>query len=144
MGSEMCIRDRVTTIHGGSYGIGVSRLVGAVIEACHDENGIIWPKAIAPYDVGLISMRPNDDSVSSSCEAAYAALAAAGLDTLYDETGDRAGAKFARMDLIGLPWQIIIGPKGVEKGVVELKERATGERQELPLDEAIQKIKATA
>lgn len=130
----------VSTIHGGSYGIGVSRLVGAVIEACHDENGIVWPAAISPYDVGLISMRPKDEAVSSACDAAYSALGAAGLDTLYDETGDRAGAKFARMDLIGLPWQVIIGPKGVEKGFVELKERASGERFELSLEGAIEKI----
>lgn len=130
----------VATIHGGSYGIGVSRLVGAAIEACHDENGIVWPKAIAPFDVGLISMRPNDEAVSGACDTAYKALSAAGLDTLYDETGDRAGAKFARMDLIGLPWQMIIGPKGVEKGVVELKDRTSGERSEMSLEQAVAKI----
>ena len=134
----------VATIHGGSYGIGVSRLVGAAIEACHDENGIVWPKSIAPFDVGLISMRPADEGVAAACDAAYAALGKAGFDTLYDETGDRAGAKFARMDLIGLPWQMIIGPKGVEKGVVELKERASGDRSELPLEAAIAKIKESS
>ncbi len=134
----------VSTIHGGSYGIGISRLVGAAIEACHDDNGIVWPKSIAPFDVGLISMRPGDEAVASACDAAYAALGAAGFDTLYDETGDRAGAKFARMDLIGLPWQMIIGPKGVEKGVVELKDRASGERAELPIEQAIEKIKGSA
>lgn len=132
----------VATIHGGSYGIGVSRLVGAVIEACHDDNGIVWPKEISPYDIGLISMRPGDDAVSAACEAAYKQLTDAGLDTLYDETGDRAGAKFARMDLIGLPWQMIIGPKSVEKGVVELKDRKSGERSELVLSDAIARIKA--
>ena len=130
----------VTTIHGGSYGIGVSRLVGAVIEACHDESGIVWPKAITPFDVGLVSMRPGDDAVAAACNEAYRALGAAGFDTLYDETADRAGAKFARMDLIGLPWQMIIGPKGVEKGIVELKERASGDRHELSLSEAIDRI----
>ena len=134
----------VATIHGGSYGIGVSRLVGAAIEACHDENGIVWPKSIAPFDVGLISMRPGDEAVAVACDAAYAELEKAGFETLYDETADRAGAKFARMDLIGLPWQMIIGPKGVEKGVVELKERASGERVELSLEQAITKIKEAA
>jgi len=130
------------TIHGGSYGVGVSRLVGGIIEACHDENGIVWPKSVAPFDVGLISMRPEDEAVSGACEEAYAALQAAGMDVLYDETDDRAGAKFGRMDLIGLPWQIIIGPRGVKNGVVEVKERATGEREELPLADAIKKLTA--
>ena len=133
----------VATIHGGSYGIGVSRLVGAVIEACHDENGIVWPSAIAPYQVGLISMRPGDAAVAGACEEAYSAMSSAGLECLYDETDDRAGAKFARMDLIGLPWQMIIGPKGVEKGIVELKHRASGQRDELTLSDALQRIKET-
>ena len=138
----MCIRDsgNVVPIHGGSYGIGVSRLVGAIIEASNDENGIVWPASVSPFDAGLISMRPKDDATAAACDAAYAAMGAAGMDVLYDETGDRAGAKFGRMDLIGLPWQVIIGPKAVEKGVVELKERATGDRSEMPIGEAIAKM----
>ena len=132
----------LVAIHGGSYGIGVSRLVGAIIEACHDENGIVWPASVSPFDVGLISMRPKDEACAAGCDAAYAALEAAGFETLYDETDDRAGAKFGRMDLIGLPFQIIIGPKALEKGVVELKIRKTGEREELTLDEAIEKMRA--
>ena len=130
----------VTPIHGGSYGIGVSRLVGGIIEACHDGDGIVWPSAVAPFDVGLISMRPADETVSGACETAYSLLSAAGLETLYDETSDRAGAKFARMDLIGLPWQIVIGPKSAEKGLVELKRRATGERQEVTFEAALEQV----
>ena len=139
------VQDRegnVVTIHGGSYGIGVSRLVGAIIEASNDENGIVWPASVSPFDAGLISMRPKDEATAAACDAAYAAMGAAGMDVLYDETEDRAGAKFGRMDLIGLPWQVIIGPKAVEKGVVELKERATGERAELPLEAAIEKMRS--
>ena len=134
----------VVPIHGGSYGIGVSRLVGAIIEACHDENGIVWPAAVSPFDVGLISMRPKDEACAAGCDAAYDALTRAGFETLYDETDDRAGAKFGRMDLIGLPFQIIIGPKALEKGVVELKIRKTGEREELALDAAINRMRALA
>ncbi|MEM5517464.1 proline--tRNA ligase [Henriciella sp. AS95] len=126
----------------GSYGIGVSRLVGGIIEACHDENGIVWPKAVAPFDVGLISMRPKDEAVSNAADAAYTALGDAGLDVLYDETDERPGSKFNRMDLIGLPWQIVIGPRGVEAGQVELKNRKTGEKFDLTLADAIAKVTA--
>ena len=126
----------------GSYGIGVSRLVGGIIEACHDENGIVWPQAVAPFDVGLISMKPKDETVSGVADGAYEALQNAGLDVLYDETDERPGSKFNRMDLIGLPWQIVIGPRGVEAGVVEAKNRKTGEKSDMPLEEAIAKVKA--
>ncbi len=134
----------LVTIHGGSYGIGVSRLVGAIIEACHDENGIVWPASVSPFGVGIINMRPGHEACDSVSLAAYTALSQSGLDPLYDETEDRAGAKFARMDLIGLPWQIIIGPKAVEKGVVELKARKTGDRMELPLEDALNMIGVAA
>ncbi len=133
---------QLVDIHGGSYGIGVSRLAGAIIEACHDEAGIVWPASIAPFDVGLISMRPKDEATATACEAAYKELQAAGFDPLYDETDERAGSKFARMDLIGLPWQIIIGPKAAEKGRVELKSRRDGARIECSLVEAITRMKA--
>jgi prolyl-tRNA synthetase len=126
----------------GSYGVGVSRLLGAIIEASHDEGGIIWPDSVAPYGVGIINMRPGDAAVDGVCEEAYRALAAAGKEPLYDDTSERAGAKFATMDLIGLPWQLIVGPKGVAEGVVELKRRATGERLTLPLAEALAKVGA--
>jgi prolyl-tRNA synthetase len=134
----------VVSIHGGSYGIGVSRLVGAIIEACNDDNGIVWPASVSPFDVGLISMRPKDGACAAGCDAAYKALSEAGFDTLYDETDDRAGAKFGRMDLIGLPFQIIIGPKALEKGVVELKIRKTGAREELALSAAIERMRELA
>lgn len=145
MGASVQDRDgHVVPVHGGSYGIGVSRLVGAIIEACNDDNGIVWPASVSPFDAGVISMRPDDEATSGACDAAYLAMTAAGMDVLYDETEDRPGAKFGRMDLIGLPWQVIIGPKAVEKGVVELKERATGAREELPIAPAIAKMRPSA
>jgi prolyl-tRNA synthetase len=124
----------------GSYGVGVSRLLGAIIEASHDENGIIWPDSVAPFGVGIINMRPGEPSVDAVCAEAYAALTKAGKEPLLDDTSERAGAKFATMDLIGLPWQLIVGPKGVAEGVVELKRRATGERQTLTLAKALELI----
>jgi prolyl-tRNA synthetase len=124
----------------GSYGIGVSRLMGAIIEASHDEGGIIWPDAVAPYAVGLINMRVDHEGCAQAADALYAQLQAAGVEVLYDDRDERGGAKFATMDLIGLPWQIVIGPKGIEKGVVELKRRATGERVELSPAEAVAKV----
>ena len=124
----------------GSYGIGVSRLVGAIIEASHDDGGIIWPESVAPFRVGLINLRGSDAKCVAAADALYHRLDAAGIETLYDDTGESAGAKFATMDLIGLPHQIIIGPRGVASGTVELKERRTGERQELGADAAIARL----
>ncbi|PHS28040.1 MAG: proline--tRNA ligase [Robiginitomaculum sp.] len=129
-------------VHMGSYGVGVSRIAGAIIEASHDENGIIWPMAIAPFKVGIINLRQGDDATDAACEEAYAALVEAGLDPLYDDSENRAGAKFSRMDLIGLPWQLIIGPRGLKDGTVEIKERASGERQSLPLDDALNLLRS--
>ena len=126
--------------HMGSYGVGVSRLMGAIIEASHDENGIVWPEAVAPFGVGLINMRADDGNVTSAADDIYGRLQEAGIDTLYDDRDERGGAKFATMDVIGLPWQLIVGPKGLEKGVVELKRRATGERQELSLESALARL----
>jgi prolyl-tRNA synthetase len=130
------------TVQMGSYGIGVSRLVGAIIEASHDSAGIIWPQAVAPFDVGLINVKSGDPDTDRVCEEIYAKLGAAGLDVLYDDRDDRPGAKFAAFDLIGLPWQIIIGPKGVKSGEVELKHRASGGRQALSLDAALRRLAA--
>ncbi|WP_417782454.1 proline--tRNA ligase [Terasakiella pusilla] len=124
----------------GSYGIGVSRLIGAIIEASHDENGIIWPESVAPYKVGLINLKASDDDCNDACEKLYAELNAAGIDTLYDDTQERAGAKFNNMDLIGLPWQVVIGPRGLKNGVAEVKNRATGEKEEIALDQLIAKF----
>ena len=121
----------------GSYGIGVSRLVGAIIEASHDENGIIWPEAVAPFRVGLISLKPDDPATKAMCEDLYAKLGNAGVETLYDDTDERAGAKFSAFDLIGLPWQLIVGPRGLAQGQVEIKNRKTGERQTLSPDAAL-------
>ncbi|HMO42194.1 MAG TPA: His/Gly/Thr/Pro-type tRNA ligase C-terminal domain-containing protein, partial [Phenylobacterium sp.] len=129
-------------IHGGSYGIGVSRLVGGIIEASHDDAGIVWPDAVAPFGAVVINLRPGDSAVDLACEEAYAALKAAGKDPLLDDTDERPGAKFAAMDLIGVPWQLIVGPKGLAEGKVEIKRRLSGERQSLPLAEALQVIGA--
>ncbi len=126
----------------GSYGIGVSRLVGGVIEACHDENGIVWPEAVAPFKVGVINLRTGDAACDAACEDAYAKLEAAGVEVLYDDRDERGGAKFAGMDLLGLPWQLVIGPKGVAGGFVELKNRKTGEREELSPESALGKLTA--
>ncbi|HEV7415185.1 MAG TPA: proline--tRNA ligase [Tianweitania sediminis] len=112
----------------GSYGIGPSRLIAAIIEASHDDNGIIWPEAVAPFDVVIINMKAGDAECDRVCEDLYAAHEAAGLDVLYDDTDQRAGGKFATADLIGIPWQVIVGPRGVAEGTVEVKRRATGER----------------
>jgi prolyl-tRNA synthetase len=128
--------------HMGSYGVGVSRLMGAIIEASHDEAGIIWPEAVAPFRVGLINMRADDGNCASAADEIYGRLQQAGVDTLYDDRDERGGAKFATMDLIGLPWQLILGPRGLEKGVVELKRRATGEREELSIESALARLTA--
>lgn len=124
----------------GSYGIGVSRLMGAIIEASHDENGIVWPESVAPYRVGLINMRADDANCASAADDIYARLQQAGVEVLYDDRDERGGAKFATMDVIGLPWQLIVGPKGLEKGVVELKNRASGEREELSVESALARL----
>ncbi len=124
----------------GSYGIGVSRLVGGIIEASHDEAGIIWPRAVAPFDVGIINLKPDDELAGPKGEAIYAQLQAAGLEVLYDDTEERAGAKFATMDLIGLPTQLILGPRSLKTGMVELKDRASGERHEISIESAVARV----
>ncbi|AGH48438.1 MULTISPECIES: proline--tRNA ligase [Sphingomonadales] len=126
--------------HMGSYGIGVSRLMGAIIEASHDDNGIIWPEAVAPYKVGIINMRADDARCTAAADDLYARLNAAGVEALYDDRDERGGAKFATMDLIGLPWQVVIGPKGLERGVVELKNRKSGEKVELSIEDALARL----
>jgi prolyl-tRNA synthetase len=118
----------------GSYGIGPTRLIAAIIEASHDEAGIIWPESVAPFDVVIINMKAGDPDCDRVCEQLYAAHAAAGLDVLYDDTDQRAGGKFATADLIGVPWQVIVGPRGIAAGEVEVKRRATGERDVKPIE----------
>ncbi len=124
----------------GSYGIGVSRLIGAIIEASHDDKGIVWPDFVAPFAVGLVNMRADDGNVTSAADEIYGRLQEAGVETLYDDRDERGGAKFATMDLIGLPWQLIVGPKGLERGVVELKRRSGGEREELSIESALARL----
>jgi prolyl-tRNA synthetase len=126
--------------HMGSYGVGVSRLMGAIIEANHDEAGIIWPKSVAPFQVGLINMRADQTFCRDAADSVYAKLQDAGVETLYDDRDERGGAKFATMDLIGLPWQLICGPKGLEQGMVELKNRLNGKREELSIESALARL----
>ncbi|MFC7400355.1 proline--tRNA ligase [Chelatococcus sp. GCM10030263] len=127
-------------VHMGSYGIGPSRLVAALIEASHDDKGIIWPDAVAPFDVALINLKVGDTATDDAAMRIYKALALRGREALYDDTDDRPGAKFASADLIGLPWQIVVGPKSLAEGKVEVKRRATGERELLTIEEAVNKV----
>jgi prolyl-tRNA synthetase len=122
----------------GCFGFGVSRLVGAIIEASHDDKGIIWPESIAPFKVGIINMRANDEKCTKACEDLYARLTPHAA-TLYDDRDASAGEKFATQDLIGTPWQIVVGPKGLEKGIVELKNRKSGEKQEMSVEAVLQR-----
>jgi prolyl-tRNA synthetase len=129
-------------VHMGSYGVGVSRLAGAIIEASHDDAGIIWPDPVAPFRVGLVNLKAGDQATDVACEGLYERLTKAGISVLYDDSDGRAGAKFATMDLIGLPWQLIVGPKGLERGEVELKRRADGSRETMSADAAINRLVA--
>ena len=127
-------------VHMGSYGIGVSRLVGGIIEAGHDENGIIWPTEIAPFGVGILNLKVDDADCTAACEQLYAQAQAAGLDPLLDDRDMRPGGKFADMELIGLPWVITIGPRGLKDGMAELKNRKTGEKHDVAIDAVLAKI----
>ncbi|WP_090200307.1 proline--tRNA ligase [Yoonia tamlensis] len=129
-------------VHMGSHGIGVSRLLGAIIEASHDDKGIIWPEGVTPFHVGILNMRSGDEACDAACEDLYAKFTAAGLEPLYDDRDERAGAKFGTMDMIGLPWRITVGPRGIKNGVVEVTCRRTGEAVEMPAADAIAKIQA--
>lgn len=141
MGAKVTAPDGQTvTVHMGSYGIGVSRLMAAIIEASHDDAGIIWPSSVAPFQVGLLNLKPGDTGCDKLCMDLYAKLGKNNLDVLYDDREERAGAKFADMDLIGLPWQIIAGPRGAKDGKVEIKKRAGGERSEVSINDALQRI----
>jgi prolyl-tRNA synthetase len=141
LGAKITNKEGVDTVlEMGCYGVGVSRLVGAIIEASHDDAGIIWPESVAPFKVGLINLRVGDAKCDATCQNIYEALQGKGIDVLYDDTDERAGGKFATMDLIGLPWQVVVGPKGAEKGVVELKNRKSGEKVELSVEAALAKL----
>jgi len=130
------------TVHMGSYGIGPTRLVPAIIEASHDDNGIIWPKSVAPFDVAVINMKVGDQACDAASESLYATLGKAGLDVIYDDTDDRAGAKFATADLIGVPTQIVVGPRSVANGEVEIKDRKSGARETVSIEAAINRLTA--
>lgn len=138
MGAKVTGPDgNLITLEMGSYGIGVSRLVGAIIEASHDERGIIWPESVAPFRVGLMNLKAGDKKADALADALYNSLITAGIEVLYDDRDERAGTKFADMDLIGLPWQIILGNKTIETGVVEVKNRKSGERQEVSIVDVV-------
>ena len=121
----------------GSYGIGVSRLVGGIVEANHDDKGIIWPDSVAPYGVAVINLKPGSDVCDRACQLLYEELQTIGMDPMLDDRDERPGAKLAAMDLIGIPWQIVVGPRGMENGIVEVKRRKTGETQEVSVSEAL-------
>ena len=127
-------------VHMGSHGIGVSRLVGAIIEASHDDKGIIWPEGVTPFHCGIVNLKQGDDEADGACEGLYKKLTVAGLDPLYDDRNERAGGKFATMDLIGLPWRITVGPRGLKNGVVELTSRKTGLSEEMSPEDAVEKV----
>jgi len=143
MGMQVQARDgtQVTPLMG-SYGVGVSRLMGAIIEASHDAAGIVWPASVAPFDIGLINLRVDDPACTAAAHDLQARLEAAGRTVLHDDRDARGGEKFATMDLIGLPWQVVIGPKGVAAGTVEIKHRSSGEKQEASMESAMAKLTA--
>ncbi|HRK70506.1 MAG TPA: proline--tRNA ligase [Micropepsaceae bacterium] len=124
----------------GSYGIGVSRLLGAIIEASHDDAGIIWPEPVAPFDLAILNLKHDDAKTQGACETLYAGLTKSGIDVLYDDTAERPGTKFAAADLIGLPWQLIIGPRGLEKNEIEVKNRRTGAREMMSPEAALNRF----
>jgi prolyl-tRNA synthetase len=130
----------MVAVQMGSYGVGVSRLVGAIIEACHDEAGIVWPVPVAPFEAGLINLKAGDKDADTACDDLYGKLQRAGVSVLYDDTGERAGAKFATMDVIGLPYQLIVGPKGLKSGEIEIKDRKSGERATLSPEAALARL----
>jgi len=141
MGATVVTKDGTRVpVEMGSHGIGVSRLLGAIIEASHDDKGIIWPEGVTPFHVGIVNLKQCDAEADAACDALYKSVAALGLEALYDDRDERAGGKFATMDLIGLPWRITVGPRGLKNGVVELTSRRTGESVELPPQEAIERI----
>jgi prolyl-tRNA synthetase len=127
-------------VHMGSYGVGVSRLVGGIIEANHDDKGIIWPDSVAPFDIAIVNLKPGDVNCDSICSDLYQSFLEAGADPLLDDRDERPGAKLAAMDLIGIPWQVVVGPRGLENGLVEVKRRKTGETEGLAPDVVVNRL----
>jgi prolyl-tRNA synthetase len=113
----------------GSYGIGPSRLVAAIIEAFHDDAGIVWPESVAPFRVAILNLKQGDGATNAASETLYRELTDRGVEVLYNDLDERPGSKFAAIDLIGIPWQILVGPKGLAEGKVELKRRSGGARE---------------
>jgi prolyl-tRNA synthetase len=143
MGAKVAGPDgKDTPVHMGSYGVGVSRLVAAIIEASHDDAGIIWPDSVAPFGVAVVNLRPGDAACDAACEQIYQTLTDAGRDPVLDDRDERPGAKFASLDLVGVPWQVIVGPKGLAEGAIEIKNRATGERSTAPVAEVLKGLTA--
>jgi prolyl-tRNA synthetase len=141
MGATVTTPDgRKVPVHMGSHGIGVSRLLGTIIEASHDERGIVWPEGVTPFHAGIVNLRQGDAGTDAACEGIYRGLRARGLDPLYDDRDARAGEKFAAMDLIGLPWRITVGPRGLQSGVVELTARRTGDSEEMSAEAAVDRV----
>jgi prolyl-tRNA synthetase len=132
----------VRPIHGGSYGVGVSRLVGAIIEAFHDDAGIKWPETVAPFTAAVLNLKQGSADTDAACEQLYGALSGKGIDVLYHDLDERPGAKFATADLIGIPWQVLVGPRGLAEGKVELKRRADGSRELLTPADAVARLTA--
>jgi prolyl-tRNA synthetase len=131
---------KLVAVHMGSYGVGVSRLVGAIIEASHDKDGCVWPVPVAPFEVGLVNLKAGDKDTDAAADAIYEKLTNAGIEVLYDDTDERAGGKFATMDVIGLPYQLVIGPKGVKAGEAEIKTRKGGAKETIGIDAAVTKV----
>jgi len=131
---------KMVLLQSGSYGIGVSRLAGGIIEASHDKDGIIWPESVAPFDIGLINLKSGDAEADAACEKIYKDFTNKNKDVLYDDRNQPGGAKFATMDLIGLPWQVIIGPRGLKDGIAEVKNRKTGARENVSLDKVVERL----
>jgi prolyl-tRNA synthetase len=127
-------------VHMGSYGIGPGRLVAAIIEASHDDAGIKWPEPVAPFKAMILNLKQGGGDTDAACEKLYAALTGKGVDTLYDDRDERPGAKFATADLIGMPWQILVGPRSLAEGKVEVKRRANGERELLSPGDAVARL----
>ncbi|MBV8889950.1 MAG: proline--tRNA ligase [Alphaproteobacteria bacterium] len=141
MGAMVSLADGSTApLEMGSYGIGVSRLVGALIEANHDDAGIIWPQSVAPFRLGLINLRPADPRCRTAADELYAKLRDRRVEVLYDDRDESPGAKFATADLIGLPDQIVIGPRGVAAGTVESKNRRSGDRRDETVESALARL----
>jgi len=141
MGANVVTADGTRVpVEMGSHGIGVSRLLGAIIEASHDDKGIIWPEGVTPFPVGIVNLKQGDSAADAACDGLYKALVARGLEPLYDDRDERAGAKFATMDLIGLPWRITVGPRGLANGVVELTSRRSGQSEEMAPEAAVARV----